>query len=589
MNGNVTTPATNRRRIPGRILFILACLATLLAGFYTVENIRGRRAWETCRHELEAKGALLDWAAYIPPPVPDEENIFKAPGMAQWFVKNSMSEMNQPYGPGHIRVVPPVVGLPSYGNTNAVLIAELKAAMSETESPSANREWRLDSLKTETNRQRFVSDFIGKTGQGSQGHFVFVQHPFDEIKPVHILIRASEPVTSASIKESFPSNKDLPGTSRLSVESSGSNSFQVWLTPPAWIGASNYIAWTDQSRSNLDRMRSALKRAHARIEGDYQHPFEMPIVNFIALRNVAQTLAQRAECFLLVGQPENALSDLTLLHDLCRLLKAEPAGKPMPLISAMVYVAISALYSQTIAEGLRLQAWHERELVTLQEQIKAVNLLLPFIQAAETERAMFCGALESSGLDGIIDLLSGKDNSWRRIKNPRYLAWKSMPRGWVYQNMVTTALMKQKLIESIDLTRKCLLPARVEAYVSELQAGFGSYSPYQVLANIAVPNYLRASQTVARNQTLINQAYIACALERFHTRNDKYPDNLDALVPGFAESLPHEVINDQPYKYRIGPGDKFVLYSVGWNEKDNGGVPGTALSNGDWVWGSTKP
>ena len=32
---------------------------------------------------------------------------------------------------------------------------------------------------------------------------------------------------------------------------------------------------------------------------------------------------------------------------------------------------------------------------------------------------------------------------------------------------------------------------------------------------------------------------------------------------------------------------KFVLYSVGWNEKDDGGVPGKTLfdqTQGDWVW-----
>jgi hypothetical protein len=40
---------------------------------------------------LEAKGEVLDWNAYIPPPVPDEQNIFKAPKMAEWFVKDFRS------------------------------------------------------------------------------------------------------------------------------------------------------------------------------------------------------------------------------------------------------------------------------------------------------------------------------------------------------------------------------------------------------------------------------------------------------------------------------------------------------------------
>src|SRR5260221_1458941 len=86
------------RSILRRVLFVLACVATLLALFYTVAKAHGRRVWENCRHELKAKGASLDWAAYIPPPVPDEKNIFKAPKMAEWFVKNS-SAMGQVQGP----------------------------------------------------------------------------------------------------------------------------------------------------------------------------------------------------------------------------------------------------------------------------------------------------------------------------------------------------------------------------------------------------------------------------------------------------------------------------------------------------------
>ena len=78
------------RRTLRRILIGLAWLVTLIAVFYAVENWRGKRAWEKCRRELEAKGEVLDWNAYIPPPVPDEQNIFKAPKMTEWFVKRSL-------------------------------------------------------------------------------------------------------------------------------------------------------------------------------------------------------------------------------------------------------------------------------------------------------------------------------------------------------------------------------------------------------------------------------------------------------------------------------------------------------------------
>ena len=74
-------------RILRRVLIGLAILATLMAIFYTEEDWRGKRAWENCKRELEAKGAVLDWDKYIPPPVPDDQNFFKAPNMTLWFVK----------------------------------------------------------------------------------------------------------------------------------------------------------------------------------------------------------------------------------------------------------------------------------------------------------------------------------------------------------------------------------------------------------------------------------------------------------------------------------------------------------------------
>ena len=74
-----------------RCLFVLACLATLIGLFYAVEDWRGKRAWEKCRRELEAKGEVLDWNAYIPAPVPDDQNIFKAPRITEWFVKGSIA------------------------------------------------------------------------------------------------------------------------------------------------------------------------------------------------------------------------------------------------------------------------------------------------------------------------------------------------------------------------------------------------------------------------------------------------------------------------------------------------------------------
>ena len=76
-----------------RLLFIFLGLIGLVVLFYAEEDLRGWRAWENCKHELAAKGEVLDWNAYIPPPVPDDQNFFKAPNMSEWFIKGRQSDL----------------------------------------------------------------------------------------------------------------------------------------------------------------------------------------------------------------------------------------------------------------------------------------------------------------------------------------------------------------------------------------------------------------------------------------------------------------------------------------------------------------
>ena len=88
------------------------------------------------------------------------------------------------------------------------------------------------------------------------------------------------------------------------------------------------MALTAQFEIDFDMIREALKRPYARMEGNYEQPVGMPTPDFVCIRSLAQILAQRAQCLLLLGQPERALAELTLVHDLSRLLEARPTAKP---------------------------------------------------------------------------------------------------------------------------------------------------------------------------------------------------------------------------------------------------------------------
>ena len=580
-----------------RTLMGLAVLATLIACFYTEENWRGKRAWENCKRELQAKGAVLDWNVYIPAPVPDEQNIFKAPKMQEWFVRRGGSELWQRLN----RCSPGFFWLQ---NTNAspVIVAELTVVHDKTslDPGQADAVLRFDDPAARAQAKKLINDAVGPGASGSQD-YTFITRPLNQIKAAHILLLADTMPTTTEAAELFPRDTIAPAAlwapvdlNRLRVEAAGSNSFRVSLNRSQfWFStAADYLELTDQFETDFDMIREALKRPYARMGGDYEQPVAMPIPDFVCIRVLAQTLAQRAQCLLLLGQPERALRELTLCHDLSRLLEARPTAKPMSLVAAMINVAVTGLYLDTVADGLRLQAWQGPQLSELQKQIEDINLPHYVAQAFQSETAGLCRALETMEIKTFLSFGPPTTNLWQMIKNPESLLFSAIPRGWVYQNMAVVALHRQKVIDGFDPARAIVLPHLLDSVGREANIEFSHFSPYTFLAARALPNWIRAWQTLARNQTMANEALVVCALKRYRLAHGQYPETLDGLVPQYVEKLPHDIIGGQPLKYRRTDDGQFVLYSIGWNEKDDGGTvvltdskpPRVNLDKGDWVW-----
>jgi hypothetical protein len=242
----------------------------------------------------------------------------------------------------------------------------------------------------------------------------------------------------------------------------------------------------------------------------------------------------------------------------------------------------------TIADGLQKNAWREPQLVALQKQLAEINLA-PFVaQAFEAEPAGLCRTLETASLGKIMSVTSTSGSSrsvWQNIRDVIFNKYNLVPRGWAYQNMVLTARLGQPRGEGFDLANNLIRPGKFKDLARQMDAAFsGNAKPYNFLAAIGNPNIIKATQTLAHDQTSVNEAQIACALERYRLAHGEYPETLDALKPEFIEKLPHDIIGGQPLFYRRTGDGKFLLYSVGWNETDDGGITSDKMDQGDWVW-----
>ena len=363
-------------RIMRRWLFAAACLATLIGLFYAVEDWRGRRDWEQCRRELEAKGAVLDWNAYIPAPVPDEENVFKAPKMTEWFVRGSfLDSFRDDKAKPPKEIVPFTARQGSNPGEKDVLVAEVEVV---APAPASGSEHGGEVLRFEDPAagDQAAKLLAAATGPCAEGPIacVIVGRPLDQIKPARLVIEAAAAPSAGALKafctRSLVSQAPLavPGGNYLQVTPAGSNLFRVWL-PREVYSATDYLAYTQPTQADFDVMRQGLRHPFARIDGDYQRPYERPIPNCVRLRTVAQMLAQRALCYLLLGQPEAAWHELAQVRGVCRMLEGKPASNAPTLVDAMIDVAITGLYTSIVQDGLARRTWREAELTAIQQQL----------------------------------------------------------------------------------------------------------------------------------------------------------------------------------------------------------------------------
>lgn len=428
------------------------------------------------------------------------------------------------------------------------------------------------------------------TLKASQGFVLYCQDDpaaGSPIQPAQITLRSANVPTPKEVKAFFPGA--LPrwrGPAWLRVSPSGTNSFRVFADPPLFCSAKDYLAQTDPFKPAFDLMREALKRPYARVDADYGRTLITPPRNYVTARIVSQALAARAQAYLLLGQPEQALAELTLLHDLSAVLEAQPVN----LVSAMIEVAITGLYVEVIHDGLRLGAWREPQLIVLQAQLAKIHLARLFVNGLANERWVICRTIESASPRDFADAFDpsgARQSLWEKLKSPGFCVLTFGPRGWRYQSMAATAMVLQRNIDCFDRVTQTLRPAAVEQADPNAEPALQRRSPRTSLAWIATPNIFRAWKNMAHNQTSVDHAFIACALERFRLARSEYPSDLPSLNPGFADRLPHAIIEGDCFHYQRIDACHFTLYSLGWNRRDKAALDSSNNSPADcrdWVW-----
>jgi hypothetical protein len=498
-----------------RLLLGLGCLTGLVALFYAEENIRGRLAWGHFKAQWEAKGEKFDFAAFIPPPVPAEQNFAMAPVVVGTY--GQILDAN-----GH-RITP--------YNTNVINRLQMPVEIGNVGPTNGMGNWQK-----------------------------------------------ALPINLEAWQQYY---RKLALTTNL---------FPVASIPQ--LPAVDVLTALSRYDSTIEELRraAALPTARFPLNYDNEEPFSILLPHLAPNKGCAIVLRLRALAELEVGQSDAALADISLALRLTEKIRSEPF-----LISHLVRIAMLQITVQPIWEGLAKHRWTDAQLSALDQQLAGFDFLADYQAAMRGECVCQVASAEYlrrhpgklSSMGDYSENANGQDDF------PEFAAC-MIPSGWFYQNQLRSAkFILEKFMPIANAQQRTVSPAMVRQADESLREM--PITPYTLLCKKFLPSLGNSVRKFAFAQNTVNLTRIACALERYHLAKVKYPDTLDALAPQFLDQVPRDPIGGQPLHYRQTDDGQFFVYSVGWDEKDDGGLVvlnksgGVDLEKGDWVWRYPAP
>jgi len=178
------------------------------------------------------------------------------------------------------------------------------------------------------------------------------------------------------------------------------------------------------------------------------------------------------------------------------------------------------------------------------------------------------------------------------------LLWGLVPSGWFDHNKaVITTMEIEEIIRPLRQGNAQEVLRHLAAFDAELKAYQGPFHPRHRLVNVMAPAFSSVIERTFEADAIRRQAVIACALERYYLQRKSYPAALVELVPQFIAAIPADPMDDHPMRYRQTSDGRYMLWSVGFDQKDDNGKvniePDNKLSvrrpykrgyKGDWTW-----
>ena len=311
------------------------------------------------------------------------------------------------------------------------------------------------------------------------------------------------------------------------------------------------------------------------------------------MRHIARLLKQDLLIAVDRDNPERSLADLKTLQAV-----ATHASEPPLLIGQLVSIAIDNLrYHETlIILHDHPDLFSDDQFQTLRALIAKTDHLSDMHKAIDTERMMFLDMIQraytiNDAGDGYLTpaghhLLTSEYLLASGEPGPANLAGAIAARvAGVTRNSETEgySAMIDLWHEQLDHPRPWSLEARkpgVEAMAQARRPQFSSLHPIAAAVMPALESTIEAAWHARHNRDVVD---LTLALHQYQRANKAFPDSLDALVPDYLPSLPTDLFDGQPLRYKLQDA-KPTIYSIGANRTDEAGAPSNESDYKHYRW-----
>lgn len=496
----------------GFLKFVLGVVALVIL-FYAEEDWRGARALAVTKAKWEAKGESFDYNKFIPPPVPDDQNLAAIPLFKLELVKDTegrsglgAENLRKAMGSDYSHDDLPPLGawqkgeLPDMDKVKQVIASNYTTVFKNGKPPD-NTLAQLDAMYP------FVADFLASAS--TRHSFRYSQNYYTLLPPV---VRPFGPIT-------------LP------------------------IKLSKIIT------------------LHAVLALDHQ-------------------------------QSDLALEDIEANYTLASGIRRDPS-----LIGGLVAIGILAISHTALYDGLVCHRWNDAQLAEVEHSLGPLNLLDDYRFSVRSEAAESTANVEfykkvASRID-----IDEWFSEWfsEATRNVPFFLWAAppWPSGWWDQNISKLVTFHFQELETVDPQNRLAFPKAnlaIKQRIDGEETKWDGYAPWNIWFVVAASGQTGMMLRFAQAQVWTDEARVACALERYRLAHGVFPGSLDALSPAYIDALPHDIMNGQPYHYQFRPDGSYLLYSVGWNQTDDGGKvvykkdyqKSVDYDEGDWVWPTPK-